>query len=205
MSISYPVSFPNLGIKSMTIRARSVVGISSSPFTFQQQVYQHAGQMWEAEITMPPMKREDAEQLIAFMLKLNGTYGTFTLGDPLNTSPRGIGTGTPLVNGGSQTGNSLVTDGWTANQTGILKAGDWIQLGSGSTSRLYKILSDANSNGSGQATFDIWPNLRSSPADNATITVSSPKGLWRLSSNDMPYTIDEASFYGITLACMEAL
>ena len=123
------------------------------------------------------MKREDAEQLIAFMLKLNGTYGTFTLGDPLNTSPRGVGTGTPLVNGGSQTGNSLVTDGWTSGQTGILKAGDWIQLGSGSTSRLYKILSDANSNGSGQATFDIWPNLRSSPADNAAITVSSPKKL----------------------------
>ena len=112
MAISYPLAFPSLGIKNITIRARSVVGVASSPFTFQQQVYQHAGQMWEAEITMPPMKREDAEQLIAFLLKLNGSYGTFTFGDPLNTSPRGVGTGTPLVNGGSQTGiHSLRMDG----------------------------------------------------------------------------------------------
>lgn len=205
MAISYPISFPNIGVARMSIRARSVVGMSSSPFTLQQQVYQHAGQQWEAEITMPAMKREDAEQLVAFMLKLNGQYGTFTFGDPANTSPRGVGTGTPLVNGAGQTGNSLVTDGWTNSQTGILKAGDWIQLGSGSTSRLYKILSDANSNGSGAATFDIYPNLRSSPADNAVITVTNPVGLWRLSSNDMNWNIDQASIYGITIACVEAL
>lgn len=205
MAITYPISFPNIGVARMSIRARSVVGIASSPFTLQQQVYQHAGQQWEAEITMPAMKRSDAEQLVAFMLKLNGQYGTFTFGDPANTTPRGVGTGTPLVNGAGQTGNSLVTDGWTASQTGILKAGDWIQLGSGSTSRLYKILSDANSSGAGAATFDIYPNLRSSPADNAVITVTNPVGLWRLSSNEMNWNIDEASIYGITIACVEAL
>lgn len=205
MAISYPVAFPDLGIKSMNIRAMNVVGMSQSPFTGQQQVYKHQGQWWEAEITLPPMKRAEAEQIAAFLLKLNGRYGTFTLGDPANTAPRGVGTGTPLVNGGSQTGNSLVTDGWTTSTTGILKAGDWIQLGSGSASRLHKVLNDVNSDASGNATLDIWPNLRSSPSDNDSITVTSPKGLWRLSSNDVNYSIDEASIYGITFACVEAL
>jgi hypothetical protein len=205
MSISYPVTFPSIGIRSMTIRARSVVGVAQSPFTLSQQVYKHQGQAWEAEVSLPPMKRDEAEQVASFLLKMNGQYGTFLLGDPANTAPRGVGTGTPLVKGGSQTGDSLITDGWTNSTTGILKAGDWIQLGTGSSSRLYKVLDDVNSDSSGNATLTIWPSLRSSPADNSVITVNSPKGQWRLATNEMQYSIDEASVYGITFACVEAL
>lgn len=203
--ITYPVTFPNVGIRAMNIRARTVVGISSSPFTGQQQVYKHQGEWWEAEVTLPPMKRATAEQVAAFLIKMKGQYGTFLLGDPANTSPRGVGTGTPLVNGAGQTGSSLVTDGWTLSTTGILKAGDWIQLGSGSTTTLHKVLDDVDSDGSGNATLEIFPSLRSSPDDDATITVSSPKGIWRLASNQMEYSIDEASVYGITFACVEAI
>jgi len=205
MAINYPLTFPNVGIKTMHIRAKNVVGISSSPFTGQQQVYKHQGQWWEAEVTLPPMKRADAEQVIAFLLSLNGVYGTFLLGDPANTSPRGVGTGSPVVCGASQTGNELITDGWTTSTNGILKAGDWIQLGSSSATQLYKVLADANSDGSGVATLTIYPNLRQSPADNAFVTKSDTKGIWRLSSNDTNWSIDEASIYGITFACMEAL
>jgi len=205
MAITYPVTFPDVGIRAMNIRARTVVGISSSPFTGQQQVYKHQGEWWEAEVTLPPMKRATAEQVTAFLIKMKGRYGTFLLGDPANTSPRGVGTGTPLVYGADQTGSSLITDGWTVSTTGILKAGDWIQLGSGSTTTLHKILDDANSDASGIATLEIFPSLRSSPADNAQITKSSPKGIWRLSSNEMSWNIDEASVYGITFACVEAL
>lgn len=205
MSISYPVTFPSIGIRSMTIRARSVVGVAQSPFTLSQQVYKHQGQAWEAEVSLPPMKRDEAEQVASFLLKMNGQYGTFLLGDPANTSPRGVGTGTPLVNGGSQTGDSILVDGWTPNTTAILKAGDWIQLGSGSSTRLYKVLDDVNSDGSGNASLTIWPSLRSSPADDAEVTILSPKGQWRLASNEMQYSIDEASVYGITFACVEAL
>lgn len=205
MAISYPVNFPAVGIRSMTIRARNVVGISASPFTGQQQVYKHQGQWWESEVTLPPMKRADAEQVVAFLISLSGRFGTFLLGDNANTSPRGVGTGTPLVNGGGQTGDTLITDGWTTSQTGILKAGDWIQLGSGAGTRLHKVLEDANSDGSGNATFTLWPNLRLVPSNDDPLIVSSPKGIWRLSSNETEFSIDEASIYGITFACIEAL
>lgn len=206
MAITYPLTFPaSPGIARLRITPRSVVSMTQSPFTGQQQVYKHQGQWWEAEVTLPAMSRAEAEVIIAFLLSLDGRYGTFLMGDPIGTAPRGIGTGTPLVNGGSQTGQDLVTDGWTTSQTGILKAGDWIQLGTGLNTKLHKVLADANSNGSGQATLTIFPKLRSSPADNAAITVNSTKGLWRLASNEMPYDIDEASTYGITFACIEAL
>ena len=206
MAITYPVSFPSsIGLANINIRARNVVGVSASPFTGQQQVYKHQGQWWEAEVSLPPMKRADAEQAVAFLLKMSGQYGTFLLGDKSSIAPRGVGTGTPLVNGASQTGDELITDGWTTSTTGILKAGDWIQLGSGSTTRLHKVLDDVSSDGSGNATINIFPSLRSSPADDAVITVNNTQGLWRLAGNETEYSIDNMSIYGMTFACVEAL
>ena len=205
MAYTYPLTFPDLGIKSITIRAKTIVGASVSPFTGQQQVYKHQGQWWEMEVSMPAMKRDDAEQIAAFLLKMNGKYGTFLLGDKSSTAPRGVGTGTPLVYGGAQTGDQLITDGWTPSTTNILKAGDWIQLGSGSSTRLYKVLDNVTSDESGIATLNIFPNLRQAPSDNAQVVVNSPKGQWRLASNDTEFAIDEASIYGITFACVEAL
>lgn len=206
MAISYPLSLPTqAGIAKVRLIANDVVAVSQSPFTAAQQVYKYTGQFWEADITLPPMKRADAEYWISFLLKLAGPYGTFLLGDPNGGTARGAATGTPLVNGGSQTGNELITDGWTNSTTGILKAGDYIQLGTGSSSQLYKVLDDVNSDGSGNATLTVWPDLRSAPANNAAITVSNPKGVFRLASGQATWDISEASIYGITFGAREAL
>lgn len=205
MSISFPLNFPSQCVSGITIRARTVVGVNTSPFTGQQQVYKHAGQWWESEIQFPPMKRADAEVVASFLLKLNGRFGTFLMGDPVNTQPRGVGSGTPVVDGANQTGNELAVKGWTPSVTGILKAGDWVQLGAGGASRLHKVLDDVNSNADGEATLVLFPDLRSSPPNEQLVVIDSPKGLWRLSANDIDYTIQTGQFYGITLACTEAL
>lgn len=206
MPISYPLSLPTTaGIMRVRLVANDVVGVSQSPFTAVQQVYRYSGQFWEADITLPPMKRADAEYWISFLLKLNGPFGTFLMGDPNGATARGVATGTPLVNGAGQTGNELVTDGWTTSTTGILKAGDYIQLGTGATSRLYKVLDDVNSDGSGNATLTVWPDLRSAPADNAAITVSNTKTTFRLNSAQTSWDINEATIYGLTFGAREAL
>lgn len=206
MAITYPLAIPsNKGLAKVRLTANNVVGVSQSPFTARQQVYKYTGQFWEADISLPPMKRSDAEYWISFLLKLNGSYGTFLLGDPNGATARGVATGTPLVNGANQTGTDLITDGWTPNTTGILKAGDYIQLGTGSTSLLHKVLDDVNSDGSGNATLTLWPDLRSAPSDNAAIVVSSTKGVFRLTSGEQSWDINEATFYGITFGAREAL
>lgn len=203
MAITYPLSLPDAtSYQSATLTAKSVVGISRSPFTGAQQVQKHQGQWWEFEGKLVPLARASAEAWIAFLMSLNGMQGTFLLGDPLATSPRGVGTGTPLVNGASQTGNSLITDGWTASQTGILKAGDYFQLGTGSSSKLYKVLNDANSDGSGNATFDIWPSINTAVADNTALTVSSAKGLFRLGGNEVGFNLQQAQQYGIAFSAI---
>lgn len=89
------------------------------------------------------------------------------------TTTLGVGTGTPKVKGGSQTGATIDTDGWTASQTGILKAGDLVTFSGLNT--VYEITADCDSDGSGNATLPINPSVLSgsSPADNADIAVTA--------------------------------
>lgn len=117
----------------------------------------------------------------------------------------GIATGTPLVDGAAQNttyalskttnSQSLVTDGWTADTTGILKAGDVFTIAGvnavnpvpGQTKadlgylQQFTVLADADSGATtGPATLSISPAIITSgpyqtvtaaPADDAAITV----------------------------------
>lgn len=177
MSISFPLAFPTAtGIREIEWVGENSVASTESPWSKKLKVYDNSGKRWLVNIELPAMEVENARIWRAWLLSLNGMEGTFWLSPTLDATARGVATGTPLVNGASQTGQSLITDGWTAGQTGILKAGDWFQLGN----YLYQVLQDANSDGSGNATFDIWPNLRAAPGDNDALTVTSAKGLFRL-------------------------
>lgn len=209
MAEVYPLSLPNhTGIAQVELMASDVVAMTESPFSLAQQVVRHAGAQWKANISIPAVKREDAELWNAFLLRLRGRFGTFLLGDPNAATPRGSASGTPgtpLVDGGSQTGNELNIDGCPLSATGYLKAGDYIQLGSGSTSRLYKVLEDVDTDGTGSATLNLWPDLRTSPLDNSAVIVSSAKGVFRLSSNEASWAINSAGVYTISFGAMEAL
>ena len=203
---TYPISFlSHTGVRSVELRAINAVIYEMSPFTFAGQAQASSGQMWQADVTLPPMKREDAEKWIAWLVSLRGQLGTFNMGDPSAATPRGVATGTPRVNGASQTGENLNIDGCTANVTGWLKAGDYIQLGSAGTPTLHKVLADVDTNGSGQTTLSLWPHIRSAPADNATVVVSDTVGRWRLASNESSWSVNEASIYGITFSAREAI
>lgn len=208
MAITYPLDLPTItGIRNISLIKRAVVSVSRAPFSGAQQVQEHPGQWFEAEIELPPMTRAQAEVWDSFFLKLNGMKGTFLLGDPAGAIPRGSAAttpGTPLVKGAGQTGNQLIIDGLPTSVTGYFKAGDYIQLGSGSTARLHKNLEDVDTNGSGEATLTLWPNLRSSPADNAAVVVSAAKGRFRLASNEMTMS-NQLLVYGGSFSAFEAL
>lgn len=209
MAITYPLNFPTTtGITNIQLQALNSVAISQSPFSFRQQVVAHSGQRWGANITIPPLKREQAEEWVSFLLSLKGQVGTFLMGDPNCKIPRGSASssaGTPKVNGGSQTGNTLAIDGLPNNVTGYLKAGDYIQLGSGTNTQFYKTLTDTNTTAGGNALLDIYPNLRSAPADNETVIVTDAKGIFRLQTSQTNWSIDSASVYGITFTAVEVL
>jgi len=197
MHTLFPVSLPTTGTRTIAIRQQSVVAVGTSLYTLERQVQRHPGQIWALDVEYAPLARADAEDLIGALCSLNGREGTFLFGDSANKTPRGLATGTPLVNGASQTGEDLATDGWTASLAGILKAGDWIGIGSGSTSRLYKVLVDATSNASGAATLTLWPRVKTAWADNAAISTSYPQGIFALTTNGTDWSVDVAHRYGL--------
>jgi len=87
----------------------------------------------------------------------------------------------------------------------VTKAGDYIQLGSGSTTTLHKVLADVDSDGTGQATFDIWPNVRRTVANDEAVVVSNTKGHFRLSSSLSSWSINNSSVYGISFDAVEVI
>lgn len=202
MSISYPLAFPDYDQVEM-VRWQSVnaVGISQSPYTFQQQVYDYQAGTWTVDIDLKWLTRAQAMPIISFIDKLRGQYGTFTFYDVLTATPQGVATGTPLVKNANQTGFSLTTDGWSTSVTNILKAGDWIQIGTS----LYRNLTDVNSSSGGEATLDVWPHLKSH-ADNAPIITANAKGIFRLNkSTQVSQLGDKLKLYQITISADEAV
>ncbi len=206
MTISYPLAFPtHTKRKTIMIRAKNTVGLSVNPYNLSQQTYRWPGEGWEADIVIPPMSRADAETWIAWLLSLRGHHGTFTMGFPLLGTARGEAGGTPIVNGADQTGDTLTISGATISQTGWLKAGDCIQIGTGSSARIKKVLADVDADGAGEATIDVWPRIRTAPEDTSAVVVSNPVGVWRLSSNETAWSVDNAEIYGLSFGAIEAI
>lgn len=154
---SFNIEFNTLEFKSTFTNTSQRVGLSTG--------------IWSAQYSLPVMDRDDIAVWRAFFASLQGRKNTFFAYDPDYTTPRGSATGTPLVDGASQTGTSLITDGWTPSTTGILKAGDYFSVGG----ELKMVTQDADSDGAGACTLNFQPAIRNSPSDNASITTTNPK------------------------------
>ena len=202
---SYPLTFPTVsGITTQSFSLIRNVAVSTSPFTGQDQVFQHEGEFWATQISFPPMLKDKAATVIAFLLQLRGRRGTFSLGDQDRKTIQGVATGTIRVNGASQTGNQVALDGFANSTSNVFKVGDYIQIGS----YLYMVIENATSNGSGEANVKIEPALRSSIEtinDDTTVVYSNTTTLMRLDTNELGWQTDKVSKYGISFSASEAL
>ena len=194
MAITYPLATPtSIGIESIELRAVNAVATSQSPFTYKQQVITHGGQRWEASVSIPSVHRDKAAQWKAMLVALKGQRGTFLLGDPDYVTPQGTVSSCTLT-------GTVGSESPTVVMTGTLKAGDYIQLGTGADSKLHQVLVDQSGNG----TLEIWPALRTGYT-SASVDFSSPKGVFRLSTNLTSWSINNASTYGISFEAVEAI
>ena len=194
MALTYPLSTPTtIGIESIELRAVNAVAVSQSPFTYKQQIVSHGGQKWEASVSIPSVRRDKAAEWKAMLVGLKGQTGTFLLGDPDYATPQGTVSSCTLT---GSVGDETVT----VVMTGTLKAGDYIQLGGGSSARLHQVLLDQNGSGS----LEIWPALRADYS-SATVVFNNAKGVFRLSNNVTSWSINNASAYGISFEAVEAL
>lgn len=194
MAITYPLNTPtSIGIAEISLRARNAVATSESKFSFSQQIIRHPGQRWEADVSLPPVRRDLMAPWISMLMSLRGQFGTFLLGDPDFTGPQG--TATSATVSGSEGSETL-----TFTMSGTLLAGDYVQLGSGSSSRLYRLLEDR----SGSGTAEVWPALRTAYSGVAA-TLSNPRGVFRLASPVTEWNINSSSIYGINFSAVEVI
>jgi len=194
MALSYPLSTPtSIGIESIELRTVNAVAVSQSPFTYKQQVISHGGQKWEASVTIPSVRRDKAAEWKAMLVGLKGQTGTFLLGDPDYATPQGTVSSCTLTGTAGQDTVDVV-------MTGTFKAGDYIQLGAGASSKLHQVLLDQD----GDGTIEIWPPLRSDYTD-AAVTFNNAQGVFRLSENVTSWSINNASSYGISFEAVESV
>lgn len=141
----------------------------STSQSLKQQVRSRGGQRWKLELAYVNLTRQQIAPIRAFVLALRGQFNTCTFAMPSAVFDTAQGTwpGTPQVNGASQVGRSILAKGFTATQTGVAKADDFLQFAS--DLKVYSVVADANSDGGGLATLSIEPALMQSPANSSNL------------------------------------
>ena len=162
-------SFPSITPTTSTFQLVSNTRTFQSPLTNAIQTTSRKGSLWRATLQFNNLSGDDRREMQAFLVKLNGQEHRFALHDHSYTR-RGAGGGTLVVNGGSQSGTSLVCDGATASVTNYLRSGDYVSF----NNELHMVVADADSDASGNITLSIAPPIRKTPTDNTVVDYTVP-------------------------------
>lgn len=172
-----------------------------SPLDGVVQTASMAGGKWYASLTFGSTTPERMRALRGFLMALKGQAGRFYLTPSLYV-PGGnvLSSNLGQVQGAGQTGNTLVTDGWTAN-TMLFKAGDMFEI----NGELKVITEDCSSGGTGIASISFEPELRTSPSDNQSLVVAAPRCVMKLvDDGQSEWQLSLANIYAVSLGCEEA-
>lgn len=191
---------------SVVVSIDRVIGRTFSPFTLEEQSFKWPGEVMRFDLSMPPMtKRSTASEWISFGMKAKGSFNHFLIGDPSARKPQGSAGGNPIVAGPNQSGDTIITSGWTPNVSSILKAGDYIQIGVGQSAKLRIIVDDVNSDSNGNATLRIEPSLHFSPANGSQIITDNPQGVFRMVDNTWSWSVNPGPIYRMSFSAVEVI
>jgi hypothetical protein len=125
----------------------------------------------------------------------------FYFGDGLGSQPQGSAQGPGVTAGSFQAPFQLTTKNWTPNQFALLSPGDWLQVGF----RLYSCMDQIQSDGAGNASFAIWPQIRENPPNGSAIITTNAVGLFRMKSNSLKYSVSYDRTYRLSFEIREAI
>lgn len=117
------------------------------------------------------------------LLQLRGGINHLAAYDVAQPAPTGTMRGSPTVVTATAGATTAAITGGTAG--GTLKAGDWLQFGSGLSSQLVSLTSDVALNGSGAGTITFEPPLRATYAGGTAVVWDKPLAHYKLVS-DVP-------------------
>ena len=185
-------------VSSLERRLVTSVAEARSPFTGTSQIQDWGASWWEYQIEMAVTQGAKARRLSAFFAALGGLRGRFLFPDPSIEVP--VASGNPYVTEAQVAGaTTLRTAGWGL----CLGAGDFFQLGSDATARLYQVTADVTPFGS-EAVISFVPPLRASVPVGTLLGLDAPSVLLRLMA-PVPSIIGRADQYSFTISAREAL
>ena len=138
----------------------------------KRQLRSSGPQRYEATISYPPQTRAEFRKLDSFISYIRNTVAPFYLSLPILDSV-GVLEGNPVIKGASQTGQAIITDGWTADIVRIVADGDPFKVEG--SDKIYKVVGDHDSDSTGDCTITITPKLQFTPADNAALIFVNPE------------------------------
>lgn len=171
------ITFPNIGIDDFEFSLETNHDATSSPFTRRSQVKIKDGARWVISLRFKNMRPSESALLNSFLWQCDGPVGTFYLPDYLYAIKPEPATH-PKVSLSDQTGKSLATKDWPANQT-VLSAGDYIQV----AGQMRGVTADVVSDGTGLATIPLSHRFYSTPLVDDSVNYWNPKALFMLEDN----------------------
>ena len=157
-------------------------GVVDSVLGGASQIVNRPGARCQCQVQLPPMAATDARKWFAGLTAALFEGGRFTLRQV------GLTIGSPLVNGASQVGQTLVIDGGGASYA--YKAGQCISITTGGKKYLYPLAADGALNGLGAGSVLLAVPLRATPADNDAVEFVAPviEGSVELDDAHLPFT-----------------
>lgn len=157
------------------------------------------GDQWGATMPFSNRPKLIGRKMKAFLARLGGKSGRFRMTPP-DLDQLGTMQGPGVVDGAGQTGTTLNTKGWTANQSNLFEVGDYIAF----NGELKTVVESAASDAGGLSSIEIAPPIRKATNDLDTIETTNPQAIFKLTSDQQADWDLQANYiYSASINCIE--
>ena len=170
----------------------------------RRQARQIDGQKFRLRIRFPVMTRAEFAPINAFIMKQRSQMESFQYVPPTIEDSLGVASGVISVNGAVSAGaTSCSIDGMANSTNGIFKAGDYFRFTG--QNKVYMVMADVNSNGSGAGTLTFEPPLRTAVSDNTIIIYSNVDFTVGLTGDIQEFNISTENYFQYEVDLIEVL
>ena len=170
----------------------------------RRQARQIDGQKFRLRLRLPVMTRSQFAPILAFIMKQRSQMESFQYVPPTIDDALGVASGVISVNGAISAGvTSVAIDGMANSTSGVFKAGDYFRF-TGQT-KVYMVMADVDSNGSGEGTLTFEPPLRDNVSDNAVLIYSNVDFTVGLTGDIQEFTIGTENYFQYEVDLIEVL
>ena len=170
----------------------------------RRQARQIDGQKFRLRLRFPVMTRTEFAPILAFIMKQRSQMESFQYTPPSVDDSLGVASGVISVNGAINAGvTSVAIDGMANSTSGVFKAGDFFRFTG--QSKVYMVVADVSSNGSGAGTLTFEPPLRSNVADNNVLIYSNVDFTVGLTGDIQEFTIGTENYFQYEIDLIEVL